>query len=138
MGDWKPDDSGVVRNVKLYYNPKNPFEKDTNFYYWVVPAEAGGAWRGILSTSRGEQETVLQIVQAFQEIKGEMSLRGQRIPITDARLVGDRIRFRVRDESWAERVVMEFNGRVTGDTMTGTIEVRGGVAPEEGTWTARR
>ena len=138
MGDWKPDDSGVVRNVKLYYNPKNPFEKDTYFYYWVVPSEAGGGWRGTLTTSKGGQDFLLHLAQEFQKIKGEMTLRGQKVPITDAQLVGDRIGFTVRDESQSERVVMEFNGRVTGETITGTMEVRGGPAQEAVAWTARR
>ena len=44
MDDWKPDNRRMVRNVELYYQPNIPSEKDTDYYYWVVPASVAGAW----------------------------------------------------------------------------------------------
>ncbi len=138
MGDWKPDNSGVVRNVKLYYNPKVPFEKDTYFYYWVVPAEVEGTWRWTLPTSKGKEDYLLHLGQKFQEITGEISVKGRKVPITEPRLVGDQISFTVKDEADKEDPGMRFNGRITGDAITGNVEVRGKPVPEIVGWAARR
>jgi ubiquinone/menaquinone biosynthesis C-methylase UbiE len=138
MGDWKPDNSGVVRNVKLYYNPKAPFEKDTYFYYWVVPAEVEGVWQWTLSASGGKEDYLLHLGRKFQEITGEISVKGRKVPITEARLVGDQISFTVKDEANKEGPGMRFNGRIIGDTITGNVEVQGRPVPENFRWTARR
>jgi hypothetical protein len=52
MDDWKPDNRRMVRNVELYYQPNIPSKKDTDYYYWVVPASVAGAWRWSVALER--------------------------------------------------------------------------------------
>ena len=138
MGDWKPDNMAKVPKVKLYYHPRVPYEKDTYFYYWVIPANAEGIWRWTLSTSSGDRDYTLRLVQKFQEIQGTVQMEGQEAPIGAARLVGDELSFTLGEDGDKEKVAMSFKGRIDGDGIAGGIEVRGGPLAGHHVWTAKR
>jgi SAM-dependent methyltransferase len=137
MDDWKPDNMGTVHNVKLYYKP-NPTTKDTNYYYWVIPADVAGTWCWTLTTSTGRRDYVLRLDQQFQEISGNVKIKGQEIPIGNARLIGDQLSFTFRDKTDKQNAVMRLNGRISSDTIQGNVEVQGGPLKGSYSWTARR
>jgi SAM-dependent methyltransferase len=137
MDDWKPDNMGSARNVKLYYKPSTAV-KDTNYYYWVIPANVAGIWRWTMGTSAGEQDNTLQLVQKFQEISGGVGVKGQKAPIADAHLVGDQLSFTLRNNTKKEEAVMWFSGRITGDTIQGLVEFQEKPFSPIYDWTARR
>jgi SAM-dependent methyltransferase len=137
MEDWKPDNMGTVRNVKLYYKP-NPTVKDTHYYYWVIPADVAGTWRWTLTTPTGIRDYALRLDQQFQEISGHVNIKGQEIPIADARLIGDQLSFTFRDKTDQQNAVMRLNGRISSDTIQGNVEVQGGPLKGSYRWTARR
>ena len=128
---------GTVRNVKIYYQP-TPTEKDTNYYYWVIPADAAGTWCWTLSTSTGMRNYVLRLDQQFQEIGGHVNIKGQEIPIVKARLIADQLSFTFRDKTDKQNAVMRLNGRISNDTIQGNVEVQGGPLKGSYSWTARR
>jgi SAM-dependent methyltransferase len=134
MGDWKPDRTGKAPKVKLYYHPAIPYVKDTYFYYWIVPAKAEGVWRWTLS----DQDYTLRLIQKFQEIHGIVQVKGRETPIADARLVGDQLSFALREDGGNERVMMQFNGRIKGDDIAGSVEVQGGPLAGNYIWAARK
>jgi len=138
MGEWKPDNMAKVPKVKVYYHPRIPYEKDTYFYYWVIPAKAEGIWHWTLSTPSGERRYTLRLVQKFQEIRGTVRGQGEEIPIAATRLSGDQLSFTFREDAVKEEVVMSFNGRIHGDDVAGRIEVRGGPFAGNYTWAAKR
>jgi hypothetical protein len=138
MGDWKPDNMGKVAKVKIYYHPTIPYEKDTYFYYWVVPANAEGVWRWTLSNPSSDQDYTLHLVQKFQEIHGSVQVRGQETRIADARLVGDQLSFNLRKDGGNRKVAMRFSGRIQGDAIAGSVEVQGGPLAGNYTWAAKR
>jgi hypothetical protein len=138
MGDWKPDNMGKVEKMKLYYHPSIPYEKDTYFYYWVIPANAEGVWRWTLSTPSGIRDYTLRLAQKFQEIHGAVHVKGQEAPIADAHLVGDQLSFTLSEDTNKGKVVIRFNGRINGDGITGNVEVQGGPSTGSYPWTAKR
>jgi SAM-dependent methyltransferase len=138
MGDWKPDNMGKVPKVKLYYHPNIPYEKDTCFYYWVIPANAEGIWRWTLSTPSGDRDYRLHLAQKFQEIYGTVQVKGREAPIAAAHLVGDQLSFAVEEDTDKEKTVMVFNGRINGDHISGRVEVRGGSSAGNYAWAAKR
>jgi SAM-dependent methyltransferase len=138
MGDWKPDNMAKVPKVKLYYHPTIPYEKDTYLYYWVVPAKAEGVWRWTLSTPSGDRDYTLRLVQKFQEIRGTVHMRGQEVSIGAARLVGDQLSFTMEEDGDKEKVVMQFNGRIKGENIAGSVEVQGGPLAGKYVWAAKR
>ena len=135
MGEWKPDRVGVVPNVKIFYQPDLPQEKDTYFYYWVIPADVDGLWRW---TSPGKRNFTLRLHQKFQEISGKIKLDGREVSIEDARLVGDQLSFTLTDRTAGQKAVMRFNGRVSGNTIQGNVDVQGDPLAGKQPWTANR
>jgi SAM-dependent methyltransferase len=115
MGDWRPDYSGRVGRVKIYYNPQNPQETDTNYYFWILPASVAGSWRWRISTPTGDHEYTLRLDQTFQEIRGKISVQGREVPIAEARLTGDQLNFTFSEDRNGPEAVMRFNGRISGD-----------------------
>lgn len=138
MGDWKPDNMAKVSKVKLYYHPTIPYEKDTRFYYWVIPGKAEGVWRWTLSTPSGDRDYTLRLAQKFQEISGTALVKGEEVPIAAARLVGDQLRFTLIEDTDKEKVVMQFDGRINGNDIAGSVEVQGGPFAGNYTWAAKR
>ena len=82
-----------------------------NVFLWLVPAKVEGIW----SLPQGE----LAVTQQFQKLTGTLGPA----PISNARLHGDEITFRVGTQT--------YTGRVDGNSMKGTIA--GG-----GAWSAAR
>jgi SAM-dependent methyltransferase len=138
MGDWKPDNMAKVPKVKLYYHPRVAYEKDTYFYYWVIPAKAEGVWHWTFSTPSGDRDYTLRIYQKFQEIQGTVHVKGKEFPIAVARLVGDQLSFTAGEDGDKENGAMQFNGRIHGDGITGRAEIRGGASTGNYPWTAKR
>jgi len=138
MDEWKPDNKGMVRNVDLYYQPNIPSRKDTDYYYWIVPAKVAGIWRWSMSASAGKEDFTLRLSQQFQEIRGEVNVKGQKASIGDARLTGDKISFTFNDEPKKQNVPMRFHGRVSGDIIKGDVEVQGGRSAGKYSWIAKR
>lgn len=133
MGDWKPDASGVMRNMKLFYSP-TPVEKDVNYYFWVVPANVAGLWAGTLPAENEERDFRINLTQTYQQVEGTVMVKEQEFPITNVRLAGDQLRFTFRDKG----EIMRLNARVNGDTMTGSVEIRGQSTSGTYSWMAQR
>jgi hypothetical protein len=110
MGDWEADDTaGVKGDDDSYYNTA---------LLWIVPAKVAGRWK----MPQGE----LTLKQSFQMVAG--SLAGGPSPgtISGGRLRGEEITFNVGS--------VRYSGRVSGNTMSGTVTSGGASAP----WTATR
>jgi len=108
IDDWKADETGRADGECGSW---------CTAYLYIVPAKVAGSWRVSGGTLRLEQK--------FQEISGTLTSDGSTARITNGRLRGDRIRFTVSGT--------EYNGRVTGNTMSG--DLKGGAT---GAWTATR
>jgi SAM-dependent methyltransferase len=76
MGDWPPDRSSDAEGAKVYV--------------WVVPAPVAGRWT--LTDPAGRRAEVA-LDQRFQTLSGTASAGGQRGPLRNPRLSGDRVRF---------------------------------------------
>jgi hypothetical protein len=91
-----------------------------------------------MATSSGEQDHILHLSQKFQKISGKVSVKGKEAPIAGARLEGDRLSFILRDHSKEEKSIMRFDGRITGDTIQGLVEVQDRLTSQIYNWIARR
>lgn len=107
MGEWEPDESVRVSEGCSNY---------CMAHRWVVPAQVAGGWR-----IGNNQELSLQ--QKFQVLSGSLRNGTSNLPITDARMEGERIRFTAGGRRYV--------GQVSGNAMRGTID---GKAP----WAATR
>jgi hypothetical protein len=86
---------------------------------YVVPAQVAATWR----STDGE----MRLVQQMREVGGTMSVGGTESAVADAAISGDHLTFAVNGA--------QYDVRVDGDTMTGTV-TRDGAAPAP--WRATR
>lgn len=131
MGDWRPDKM-VQLDTKKYYR------ENTSLYLWVVPARVAGRWQWLLSSPSGNQSIELELDQSYQDINGSVKRRENKIPVFDAELSGDRIRFSLVSEVGDRIVRHDYAGRVAGDTIVGTVKVEGAVQKAQMEWQATR
>ena len=119
--DWASDEQrtwDVPEKEKINGVPR------ATVYVWIVPAKIAGRWQ--LKTDTGEQFE-LALRQQFQTFSG-VDARGGKL--TNTLLRGDEIAFAL-----PVPVNRQFKGRVTGDSMTGVVELGGG---KTAGWTATR
>ena len=101
MGDWTADQTVQVTT-----------EEGCDSYYctaflWIVPAKVEGRWK----LPQGE----LMLKQTYQKISGDLNAGTSRISISDGRLSGDQISFKIGDA--------QYTGRVTGNAIEGYVTV---------------
>lgn len=87
-------------------------------------ADVIGTWELTSESSRGTRTRTLIIKEDFTGIyKG----RNRETPVTDLKLKGDQLSFKVKMK-WRDReFVMDFEGTVKGETITGTWTTSRGV-----------
>jgi precorrin-6B methylase 2 len=107
MGDWIADASQTRSGCTSWCTA----------LLWIVPAKVEGTWR----SEQGE----LAIEQTFQMISGTFSSAGASVPVA-GRLRGDEINFTAGKT--------QYQGRVEGNTISGTARSSEGSSP----WTATR
>ncbi len=103
MGEWEPEETVSVEDCQSWCTA----------LLWIVPAQVNGTWK----TSGGN----LTFNQTFQMVSGTLGSQA----ITDGKLTGDQITFKVGNAT--------YTGRVSGNSITGTIT--GGPG---GSWTATK
>ena len=131
MGDWRPDAEETIAAP----DKKVGARKESQVYLWTVPAKVEGEWSFELSSGAKARRTRLVLKQAFQVVSGTVELAGQGdVPLSGGRLNGDELRLTLPAGA-VDHGPVEMVGRVTGDTLSGTLRKNG---RELATWGARR
>ncbi len=87
---------------------------------WIVPAPVHGRWR-IEAGEPGRPRYEVRLRQEFQKIDGRLLMGAAELPLFDARLVGDQLRF----TGLAGERRLDFTGTVKGDRIEGRLHVTG-------------
>jgi SAM-dependent methyltransferase len=128
LDDWRPD---AQRTVAVPGKPYGPPRSEV--YLWIVPANAAGDWRW--RTADGPAgEVALSLAQTFQVLDGRPTVGGRAGRLEAGRMRGESIRFILHAEAGGRAVRQEYEGRVSGDTIDGTMR-QDGVETE---WKAAR
>jgi hypothetical protein len=125
MGDWKPDLRASVRG------------SSSTVYYWMIPAQVGGAWKVQVGTARGSTEYEFDVQQKYQEINVGAQRGGKQVAVLNPRLDGDALSFVLvdHDDPIHRR---RFEGKVAGRTMEGTARGDASAPNDEFKWRATR
>lgn len=111
MGEWEADAYERIGRATVYY--------------WVVPANVAGVWRW----RTGGETFTLDLRQEFQKVFGSLragddaGAGGAQLEFTG--LSGDALTFEARLPGPAGTRAMAFEGKVEGDTITGTAVLAG-------------
>jgi precorrin-6B methylase 2 len=128
MGLWKPE-----RVVEMTVN-----SRQHKLYYWVIPSQVSGTWQFNMPAGRNQEKYTLQLNQDFQEVSGTLINKERSMQLSDAKLTGDRLSFKVTQPLKETVVTMQFNGRVTKDAIAGSVEILGGKEAGRQDWVAGR
>lgn len=109
IGDWKPD-----MTLKAY---------ETMIYLWVVPATVRGEWRVTMRNDTETRRFRLHLRQTYQELEGFMEDDQRKYNVAAAALYGKEIAISVVDTMRGQRFLMELDGSLKGETLTGTARV---------------
>jgi len=117
LGDWKPDKMITV-----------PGTAPQMLYYWVVPERLAGDWQGRVEYASGRSQSyTLRFTQQFQQVKGEAIADGKKYTIPNIALTGDRLTFSRSETIQGQQGVIQFDGRVEGNTLKGTAGIKWGI-----------
>jgi len=128
MGEWRPDKTTVVTTS---------FGDERDVHFWVVPANVTGRWTWSLAAGDQTVPYVLETAQQFQDVGATGREGDWPLAVTDIRLVGDLISFRIDAEADGKMVSTYYEGRVSGDRIVGTVK-RARDAKTGLAWTAAR
>ncbi len=106
MEDWEPDDWVFFDNVQGML--------------WVVPARFEGSWR-IQTEGPNPDQYEVTLTQRYQKINGHFLYGNTRLPLFDANVLADRLRFTL---VVGERR-FDFIGNHKGAALEGTLHVTG-------------
>jgi len=129
MEAWCPDDIRTVIDEK---------GEDRYLYLWIIPAEVGGRWQWQLPILSSDQRFILKVNQHFQDIEGTALNQDIHWRIFNPSLKGDQIRFSLISEADDRIVRQDYQGRVKGNIIEGTVLLSGAIAPEQLEWQAVR
>jgi SAM-dependent methyltransferase len=110
MGEWQDDETATL--------PRADCSSWCTAHLWIVPAKVEGRWQ----LPEGE----LNLRQEFQMVSGTLKTGNIVSPISNGKLLGDRIAFTAGGT--------QYTGRVTGETMEGTSKS----GSNEAAWRATR
>ena len=131
MGDWYPDEQKtLVVPEKKVGSPGISY-----IFSWVVPALAAGKWQSTLNVGGKEVPYEFDMVQFFQNIDGE-ALAGAMRGEVRGKMAGEQIRFTLTGKGGQKIDRHEFQGKLAGETITGTVRV--GVDSTARPWNAKR
>jgi SAM-dependent methyltransferase len=111
MGEWEEDQREEIQGDTYGHN----------IYFWVVPANVSGTWTW---SSSGGVRYQLKLNQKFQKVSGLLITRAAELPLTDVKLRGDRLEFKVEMKGAkvqsGETNIISFEGLADGNTIQGT------------------
>jgi hypothetical protein len=136
MEDWKPDQTVNVDTIDKYGAGSG--SGVSSIYFWIVPAKAAGMWQWQLTVAGKAQNYELSLDQKFQMLSGAVRIGGGRITLMDAKLSGDRINFSFTADVNGSPLRHDFSGRITGNSMEGTVALSGSRTQGQLEWSAVR
>ncbi len=90
----------------------------------LAAADVAGAWSLVATSPDGQTfEPTLELAANGDELSGKYTwIDGTSMDISDTKLNGDELTFRVSLDFGGQAMVVDFKGKVAGDAMTGTAD----------------
>jgi SAM-dependent methyltransferase len=128
MDSWTPDNTdSVVAGGRTH-----------NLFFWVIPANFSGTWEWKWTEGAARVPCKLDVDQHFQAATGRFTAGSSELPLKDLTITGDHVRIRVERGDEAKSEVVVFEGRVSGDSVEGTVGPEGASKSALKPWTAKR
>ncbi len=105
----------------------------------ALAADATGTWKWTVERGGNTFEQTLKLKQEGDKLTGTMSGRsGTETPIEDGKVSGDDLSFKVTREFGGNKVVIGYQGKLTGDTIKGESKFEREGQTQTREWEAKR
>jgi hypothetical protein len=105
----------------------------------ALAADVTGTWKWTVERGGNTFEQTLKLKQEGEKVTGTITGRqGNETEIEDAKITGDTIAFKVTREFNGNKFVMNYSGKVTGDTIKGETKVERDGETQTREWEAKR
>jgi hypothetical protein len=133
MGDWYPDaQKDIPVPEKVVGTPGVSY-----IYLWVVPAKVAGKWQAQLNVAGKDAPYEIAFDQLFQILEGTVRAGSDSVPLRGRVTNGDQITFTTQPKGSPGGQRHEFTGRVSGDTIQGTVRIGEGTTVRQANWSAK-
>ncbi len=133
MGDWYPDEQKTlivpekkVGNAGISY-----------IFSWVVPALVAGKWQSTINVGGKDVPYEFDMEQFFQNIDGPARAGGVTGEMR-GKMTAEQVKFSLTGKGSQKIERHEFQGQLTGETITGTVRIGEGAAARQSAWSAKR
>ena len=89
FGDWRPDDQFTMPSPGKTVGVR----KESDVFFFVVPAKAAGAWRGTVGAGKTAKPLAFEATQKYQDLTMSGAIGGVPAKLHDASLQGTRLAF---------------------------------------------
>ena len=128
MAEWEAD-----AKTDLFVEQKYHY-----IYFWIVPANLSGLWTLSLPSELSRSSITLEIEQKFQKIEGRFRIKDTQVPIEEAKLVGDKVTFKLVQKNANGPRTWSFEGQVKGHLLTGLVSLGSREKQQNLKWKAER
>jgi hypothetical protein len=133
MGDWYPDDQKDISvPEKVVGTPGVSY-----IYMWVVPAKVAGKWQAQVNVAGKSAPYEIAFDQFFQVLSGSLRSGANTTQLRGRIRNGDQITFMTQPKGSPGNQRHEFTGRITGDTIAGTVRIGEGASVRQASWNAK-
>ena len=133
MGDWYPDEQkDIVVPEKVVGTPGVSY-----IYLWVVPEKVAGKWQAQVSVGGKTAPYEIAFDQFFQMLEGTVRSGGSTTQLRGRVRNGDQITFTTQPKGSPGNQRHEFTGRVSGDTIAGTVRIGEGASVRQADFRAK-
>lgn len=129
MGEWTPDKTVVV---------PTSYGDERDIHFWLVPANVTGRWEWDVPEASGNKHFVFDAEQQFQVVTATGKEGSWPLNVSDIKLAGDAFSFKVDTEVDGKMVSRLYEGKVSGDTISGTVRPVGNPKGTPVIWKAVR
>ncbi len=133
MGDWYPDEQKTlivpekkVGNAGISY-----------IFSWVVPALVAGKWQSTINVGGKDVPYEFDMEQFFQNIDGPARAGGVTGEMR-GKMTAEQVKFSLTGKGSQKIERHEFQGQLTGETITGTVRIGEGATARQSAWSAKR
>ena len=132
MGDWYPDaQKDIPVPEKKVGTPGVSY-----IFLWYVPAKVAGKWQAQVNTDGKNSTYEIAFDQLFQILEGTVRA-GADSTLLRGRVSGEQVTFTTQPKGSPGGQRHEFSGRVTGDTIQGTVRIGEGQSARQASWSAK-
>ena len=133
MGEWGPDDEKtLIVPEKVVGDPGKSY-----IYLWIIPARVAGNWESQIMAGSRSVRYEFNLEQHYQLVHGTARAGERDAKVSQFRMVGEQIAFRLDVPGTGKPVSHQFRGLVKGELIEGNVTIDEGTGQRVVPWQAR-